>query len=238
MLADYPAKTIPCRLDSISLSAEDVVEIQLRTPPSSPLKYLPGQYIDVIGKEGLRRSYSIANAPREDGKLTLHIRKVDAGAMSQYWFHEAKENDLLRLEGPLGSFCLRESVASNLILLATGTGIAPIKAILESLSISKAVNGYDKIFLYWGGRVVSDLYWHPRFHTLPFKFVPVLSREIPNQGFKGYVQGAVLDDGHDLSDSVVYACGSPAMIRTAQHDLIAAGLNKRNFYSDAFVSSS
>ena len=85
---------------------------------------------------------------------------------------------------------------------------------------------------------MSDLYWHPRFHTLPFKFVPVLSREIPNQGFKGYVQGAVLDDGHDLSDSVVYACGSPAMIRTAQHDLIAAGLNKRNFYSDAFVSSS
>lgn len=119
-LARYQPKTIPCRIDSLNLLSADVIEATLRTPPTSRLEYLPGQYVDVIGKEGLRRSYSISNAPRDDGKITLQIRKVANGLMSRYWFEEAAANDLLRMEGPLGTFCLRNSSASQLILLATG----------------------------------------------------------------------------------------------------------------------
>ena len=237
-LGSIQTKTLPCRIDSLQSLSNDVVEVVLRTPPSSRLEYLPGQYVDMIGKDGLRRSYSIANAPREDGKVTLQIRKVEQGKMSQYWFEEAKANDLMRMEGPLGTFCLRKSIAKQLILLATGTGIAPVKAILEQLATTPVTNTFNHIYLYWGGRTEQDIYWQPVFESLPLTFAPVLSRTPDWQGRRGYIQQAVINDGHDLSDAVVYACGSDEMIKSARVDLIAAGLPERNFHSDAFVSSS
>jgi CDP-4-dehydro-6-deoxyglucose reductase len=236
-LGSIHTKTLPCRIDSLQLLSDDVVEVVLRTPPASRLVYLPGQYVDMIGKDGLRRSYSIANAPREDGKITLQIRKVEQGKMSQYWFEEAKPNDLLRMEGPLGTFCLRNSSAPQLILLATGTGIAPVKAMLEQLAATPEANTYSHIHLYWGGRTEQDIYWQPDFESLPLTFTPVLSRTPAWQGRKGYIQQSVIDDGHNLSGAVVYACGSEAMIHSAHEQLVAAGLNNKHFYSDAFVSS-
>lgn len=238
-LAKYKIKTLPARIDHIKLVSYDVVEVTLRTPPNSLLDYRAGQYIDVIGPKGIRRSYSLANAPREDGKLKLEIRKVEGGQLSQYWFNEAKQNDLLRIEGPLGTFCLRNKSSKNLVLLATGTGIAPVRAILEELSMSVSEGGirYEHIFLYWGGRVEEDLYWTPEFLELPLSFVPVLSRSPHWIGRSGYVQQAVLEDQIDLSDASVYACGSETMIHSAKEVLVAEGLNPRQFYSDAFVSS-
>lgn len=236
-LGNIETKTLPCRIDSLSRLTDDVVEVTLRTPPTSRLTYLPGQYIDVIGKDGLRRSYSVANAPRDDGKLTLQIRKVPNGEMSRYWFDEAKANELLRLEGPLGTFCLRPSQASQLVLLATGTGIAPIRAMLEQLAANPAVHTYRQIHVYWGGRTEKDLYWTPDYPSLPLRFVPVLSRSPDSAGAKGYVQDAALADGMDIKDAVVYACGSESMIASAKSKLVAAGLNPKNFHSDAFVSS-
>ena len=237
-LGSIQTKTLPCRIDNLQLLSDDILEVVLRTPPASRLEYLPGQYVDMIGKDGLRRSYSVANAGREDGKITLQIRKVKQGEMSQYWFEEAKPNDLLRMEGPLGTFCLRKSRASQLILLATGTGIAPLKAILEQLSTTPTANTYSHIYLYWGGRTLQDIYWRPVFESLPLTFAPVLSRSPEWNGRKGYIQQAVLEDEHDLRDAVVYACGSETMIQSAYEQLVAAGLNSKHFYSDAFVSSS
>ena len=237
-LGSIQIKTLPCRIDSLQVLSNDVVEVVLRTPPASQLEYLPGQYVEMIGKDGLRRSYSVANAPREDGEISLQIRRVEQGLMSYYWFEEAKANDLLRLEGPMGTFCLRDSHASSLILLATGTGIAPIKAILEQLAATPEANTYNHIYLYWGGRVERDIYWQPDFDSLPLTFTPVLSRTPDWQGRKGYIQQAVMDDGHNLSNAVVYACGSAAMIHSAHEQLTSAGLNSKHFYSDAFVSSS
>lgn len=236
-LGSIESKTLPCRIHALSMLSDDVIEITLRTPPASPLHYLPGQYVDVIGKEGLRRSYSIANAPRNDGKITLQIRKVPNGEMSRYWFEEAKENDLLRLEGPLGTFCLRQTQASHLVLLATGTGIAPIKAMLEQLAENSALNNYRQIHVYWGGRTEKDLYWSPDYPMLNIHYVPVLSRSPNSAGAQGYVQDAVISDGIDLKDAVVYACGSESMIETARVKLVAAGLEPKKFHSDAFVSS-
>jgi CDP-4-dehydro-6-deoxyglucose reductase len=237
-LGKLQAKTLPCRIVSLQRLAEDVMEVVLRTPPSSKLKYLPGQYVDMIGKDGLRRSYSIANAPREDGTITLQIRMIPNGQMSHYWFEAAKPNDLLRLEGPQGTFCLRNTKNSVLVFMATGTGIAPIKAILEQLNDELAQHTYSKIYLYWGGRKEQDIYWHPNYPELPLTFVPVLSRAQADwPGRTGHIQQVLLHDGVDLEAVEVYACGSEAMIDSALRQLTAAGLNAKYFHSDAFVSS-
>lgn len=238
VLADIKVKTVPCRLDSIERNAEDVVSVILRTPPASALYYLPGQYIDVIGKEGVRRSYSIANAPRADGKIELHIRKVPQGVLSQYWFYEAKFNDLLRLEGPLGTFCLRDSTATHIVFLATGTGIAPVKAMLESLAANPESVAGRHIHVYWGGRTEADLYWNPALLGLEVMFTPVLSRAgLQWSGRVGHVQDVLIADAIELADTVVYACGSESMIHSAHEVLTQAGLPLKSFHSDAFVSS-
>lgn len=125
--------TLPARINSIEKLAPDVLRINLRLPPNSAFNCLPGQYIDVIGPGSMRRSYSIANAIKSGTLLELHIRSVKAGAMSRYWFREAAINDLLRINGPLGTFFVRESKDIDLFFLATGTGFAPVKAILTGL---------------------------------------------------------------------------------------------------------
>ncbi|QRR30721.1 2Fe-2S iron-sulfur cluster binding domain-containing protein [Pseudomonas simiae] len=237
-LGDIKIRTLPCRIDALGVLASNVLQVVLRLPPNSRFTYLPGQYLDVIGPGGVRRSYSIANAQREDEKLELHIREVEQGVMSAYWFGAAKANDLLRLEGPLGTFSLREKDARNIIFLATGTGIAPVKAMLEQiLKAPETVMG-KQIFVYWGGRTESDIYWQPELTQLAAVFAPVLSRASSSwSGRTGYVQAAVLEDGIDLTQSVVYACGSENMIFCAREVLQKAGLPERNFYADAFVRS-
>jgi CDP-4-dehydro-6-deoxyglucose reductase, E3 len=231
------AKTLPCRIQSIEPLSDDVVRVMLRLPPASRLDFLPGQYIEVIATQGLRRSYSIANAPRQDGQLELHIRKIATGAMSRYWFDEAKVNDLLRLRGPLGTFFLRGHADKDLILLATGTGIAPVKAILEGLSSSPTNVKPRSVTVYWGGRQPGDIYWQPT-ASLGTRFVPVLSRADQDWiGERGYVQDVMLKADVRLVDTLVYACGSDAMIHGAEAKLRKAGLPERQFHSDAFVCS-
>lgn len=231
------ARTLPCRILSLNLLAPDVMRVTLRLPPTATVDFLPGQYIDVIGPEGLRRSYSIANAPRADRSIELHIREVNGGAMSQYWFHTAKINDLLRLRGPLGTFFLRGQAEKDLVFLATGTGIAPIKAILEGLSKLQTEAQPRSISVYWGGRHEEDLYWTPnQFQNV--RFVPVLSRgQSTWAGARGHVQDILLNE-HPILESVqVYACGSEAMISSARSQLLATGLPPDQFHSDAFVAS-
>ena len=235
----YPTKTLPCRIQSLERLSTDVLRVILRLPPNQQLDYHPGQYIDVIGKDGLRRSYSVANAPASDKLIELHIRHVPDGAMSRYWFDEAKTNDLLRLNGPLGTFFLRDVSGLDLILLATGTGMAPIKAILEGMSSWSKERLPRSINVYWGGRIPQDLYWNPTEAGIDLRYLPVLSRaDSAWSGLSGYVQQAVLQSGFKLEHAVVYACGSIAMIDSARAQMVAAGLNARRFYSDAFVSSS
>lgn len=231
------AKTLPCRIQAINRLSPDVMAVTLRLPPTADLPFLPGQYVDVIGAEGLRRSYSVANAPRPDKQIELHVREVLGGAMSHYWFQLAQVNDLLRLRGPLGTFFLRDQTGVDLALLATGTGMAPVKAILEGLSTTPEAERPRSVTVYWGGRRQTDLYWSPP--TLPWlRYVPVLSRpEASWQGARGYVQDALLADHSEPSKLLVYACGSDAMIHSARTQLMAAGLPERQFRSDAFVCS-
>ena len=200
------SKISPCRIDAIKYLNDNVISIILRLPPGNELNYLAGQYIDVISKNGLRRSYSLANSFHSDGKLELYIQKVLDGEMSDYWFNSAKVNDLLRLEGPLGTFCLRPNLPENLIFLSTGTGIAPVKALLEELEANPNLVEKKNIYVYWGGRSETDFYWQPSFENIKLKFIPVLSRSIENwDGRLGYVQQAVIDDSIVMKISAVYA---------------------------------
>jgi CDP-4-dehydro-6-deoxyglucose reductase len=233
-LAEIEIKTLPARIDSLELMAPDVLRVVLRLPPNAGFDYLAGQYIDVVGPLGARRSYSLAGAPRSDGKLEMHIRQVRDGELSAWWFGTARPNDLLRFEGPFGSFYCREK-AMVPIFIVTGTGYAPARAMLQEL-VAQAFTG--PVWLYWGGRGRADLYDSVAFPSLELHYVPVLSRAGDDwQGRRGHVQEAVLADHHDLTAAVVYACGSDAMIKAARKSLQAAGLPIDHFYSDAFVAS-
>jgi CDP-4-dehydro-6-deoxyglucose reductase, E3 len=230
-------RTLPCRIHTKELLSVDVMSVVLRLPPTSDFTFLPGQYIDVIAQGGVRRSYSLANAPSTDELLQLHIHAVLGGAMSKYWFEQAKVNDLLRLSGPLGTFFLRNVVGIDLVFLATGTGIAPVKSILEGMNLTNG-NRPRSVTVYWGGRSVSDLYWNMGDTTGLYHFVPVLSRaDVRWPGARGHVQHVALAEKKDFSEVAVYACGSDAMIHDSKRLLVAAGLPESRFYSDAFVCS-
>jgi CDP-4-dehydro-6-deoxyglucose reductase len=235
-----PARTSACRIHSIDRLSPDALKVVLRFPPGVQQQYRPGQYVDVIGHGGVRRSYSIANAPTPENRIELHIREVGGGAMSHYWFSEARVNDLLRINGPLGTFFVRNVTDRTLVFLATGTGIAPVKAMLEGLASGMADgSGLPRaVWLFWGGRRPEDLYWRPDDLTTPLRYVPVLSRADDGwRGTRGYVQQAAIEHVPDWSNAVVYACGSEAMIQSAQEVLANRGLKAGRFNSDAFVCS-
>jgi CDP-4-dehydro-6-deoxyglucose reductase len=233
------AKTLPCRVHALERLAPDVMQVVLRLPPTADFTALPGQYIDVIAPGGTRRSYSLAAADVSGKMLVLYIRSVENGAMSEYWFNQAKVNDLLRLHGPLGTFFLRAPAGQDLVLLATGTGIAPIKAMLEELAAMPEAVQPRSVSVYWGGRSAVDLYLDSVGVAGKHRYVPVLSRAGAEwTGARGHVQDVLLGEAPDLANAVVYACGSPAMIRDARAQLLRAGLAEANFFSDAFVSSS
>ena len=235
----FEKKIIPAKIQAISKLNDWVIEVRLRLPPNSNFGYNSGQYIN-ISKGTIKRSYSIANACRESGVLTFFIKKYENGLMSKYWFQDAKENDLLRIEGPIGSFFLRETEAENIIFLATGTGVAPIKAILESMVESPIKSYNKKIWFFSGARYDNDLFWQPnQLDKIPnLKYIPVLSRASEVwRGERGYVQDILIKHNIPLNNAQVYACGSNTMIESARELLIDKGLNKRNFFSDAFVAT-
>ena len=236
-LADIERKIVPCRIDTIKYLNADLIELTLRLPPSCEFRYLPGQYINIIAKPGLKRSYSIANAPREDGKITLLIRRVANGLMSKYWFSDAAPNDLLRIDGPLGTFCLRPAKVERLILLATGTGIAPIKAIYEHLSRKDLLLDFKNIAIYWGLRTGDEIHWRPENMPPHVEVNHVISRDSSWEGMTGHVQSHALSALAEPENTAVYACGLPQMIEEARVLLLSAGLPESNFYSDAFLQS-
>jgi CDP-4-dehydro-6-deoxyglucose reductase len=231
-------KVFPCRIQALELLALDVMKVTLRLPPNSDFSFIPGQYIEIIGTDGVRRSYSLANADLDTKVIELHIRAINSGVMSQYWFERAKPNDLLRLNGPLGTFILRNTQGLDLALLATGTGIAPIKAMLKGLAERCSAKRPQTITVYWGGRTAQDLYWNVQSIQAGQRYVPVLSRAGHDWGgARGHVQDAFLANQPELSKTLVYACGSEAMIENARTTLLKAGLSETRFFSDAFVSS-
>jgi CDP-4-dehydro-6-deoxyglucose reductase, E3 len=237
-LAGLEIRTMPARISALDRLAPDIVRVTLRTPPATPLRFVAGQYVDVLAA-GVRRSYSLANAPRADGTLELLVKRYPGGVLSDFWFETARPNDLLRIEGPFGTFFLRDEAPRDLLFLATGTGIAPVKALLEELAADRRRAAGHRIRVFWGNRQADSFCWDPAGLGLDIGVHHLLSgADAGWPGARGYVQDAALRDGVDPAATVVYACGSNAMIGSAREAMLALGLPNRRFLSDAFVSSS
>jgi len=239
---DYPIRKMPSRVATLEKAGEDVAIMTLQLPANETLKYRAGQYIEFMLRDGKRRSYSLATPPDQDQPLTLHIRHMPGGLFTDQVFSTLKERDILRFEGPMGTFFVRDDSDKPIVLLASGTGFAPIKAIVEHL---RAQDSRRPMVLYWGGRRPQDLYmdalcrqWEA---IVPnFSYVPVISAAQPEdrwQGRTGFVHAAVMADLPDLSGYQVYACGAPAMVESAKRDFVAqCGLPEEEFYADAFTT--
>ena len=229
-------KILPTRINSLELLSEDIMQVKLRVPPSSNFVFLEGQFIDIIGPNSIRRSYSIASIS-SNKEIILLIKRVKNGEFSNYWFNKAKSNDLLRIEGPKGTFFLRDR-AKPLVFLATGTGIAPIISILDRLDSDPDFNQTEGISLFWGNRVQQDFVWKSNFKKINVDFHPIISRKEDDwKGEIGHVQDVALRISDNIRKINVYACGASEMINSAKASFVKSGLNENDFYSDAFVQS-
>jgi CDP-4-dehydro-6-deoxyglucose reductase len=241
----FPIKRMPSRVISLEKKSHDVIALKLQLPASDNLQYKAGQYIEFILRDGARRSYSMASAPHistENKTLELHIRHMPGGKFTDHVFGEMKEKEIQRIEGPFGSFYLREDASKPIILLASGTGFAPIKAIIEQMQHSGNTRAAT---LYWGGRRPADLYMNDwvlaQVAAMPnLRYVPVVSNALPEDAWAartGFVHQAVVADFADLSAHQVYACGAPIVVDSARADFVnLCHLPADEFYADSFIT--
>lgn len=242
----YPIKKMPVRVAALEKLSHDVMRVQLQLPANNVFKYFAGQYMEFILRDGSRRAYSMATAPHVQDSapgVELHIRHMPGGLFTDHVFGSMKEKEILRAEGPFGTFFLREDSDKPMVFLASGTGFAPIKALLEHMQHH---NIQRPVSLYWGGRRPEDLYLHDWLTALSsqmphLRYVPVVSDALPEDhwgGRTGYVHQAVLDDFADLSGYEVYACGAPIVVESARTSYTRQrGLPEEAFFADAFTSA-
>ena len=238
----FPIKKMPSRVLSLDKKSHDVMVIKLQLPANDTFRYHAGQYVEFILRDGARRSYSMANAPHNGPAVELHIRHMPGGKFTDHVFNAMKEKEILRVEGPYGSFYLRDDSAKPMVLLASGTGFAPIKAVIEHMQFMGITRPTT---LYWGGRRPEDLYldaWvRAQVTAMPnLSYVPVVSDATPADawtGRTGFVHRAVLQDFPDLSGHQVYACGAPIVVDSARKDYTSlGGLPEDDFFADYFTS--
>ena len=232
----------PTKIEQMIKLTDSIILVRLRLPPHQRFNYLPGQFIQITSPNGDTRAYSIANAPAEKNTITLIIERVNNGILSDYWFNEAKLDDLLRIRGPYGSFFLRKKSYPNLVFLTTGTGIAPALSILEQLEKEINVREFNSIKLYFGTRSPEDVFFSNMISDFTkMRLNIVISRPDKNwKGRTGYVQQAFLEDIEHLSnlqDTMVYACGSQKMVESSFALLKNYGLKEKQFLSDVFIAS-
>jgi CDP-4-dehydro-6-deoxyglucose reductase len=236
---DIPVKILPCRVQKLERVADDVMVISLKLPANERLQFLAGQYIEFLLPEGKRRAFSLASAPHADELLEIHVRRIPGGNFTEHVFTTMKQKDIMRIEGPLGSFFLREESDKPIILIAGGTGFAPLKGLVEhALHIGLT----RPIQFYWGAKDRAGLYMHAlaeRWATehAHITYTPVLSEPAAGDawtGRTGLVHEAALADHADVAAYQVYACGAPAMCETARTDFTARGLPKEEFFADVF----
>jgi len=238
---DIQVKTLPCRVQKLERVTEDVIILGLKLPANERLQFLGGQYLEFLLKDGKRRSFSMGNAPHDDELLQLHVRHVAGGQFTDHVFGKMKERDILRFEGPQGTFFLREDSAKPIVFVASGTGFAPIKSIIEH-AIHKGIT--RPMTLYWGGRRPRDLYMNALAENWAAQgritYVPVISEALPEDhwtGRTGFVHRAVMQDFPNLSGHQVYACGVPVMVDAARRDFTTlCRLPEDEFYADSFTT--
>ena len=246
LATDIQIRKLPSRVTSMQRMAPDVEVLQLQLPAADTFRFYAGQYIEVLLKDGKRRSYSMANPPHSAAAIELHIRHLPGGLFTDHVFGtgatQMKEREILRLEGPFGSFFLREDSTLPIIMLASGTGFAPIKSIVEHMAHQEIRR---PVTLYWGGRRPADLYMNELAQSwaqsIPdFTYIPVISDALPEDnwtGRTGFVHRAVMEDFPDMTGYQVYACGAPIVVNSAQKEFKSAcNLPEDAFFADSFTS--
>jgi CDP-4-dehydro-6-deoxyglucose reductase len=233
---DIPVKILPCRVQSMELAASDVMVLKLKLPTNERMQFLAGQYVEFLLPDNKRRAFSLANAPHAGDLLEIHVRRIAGGNFTEHVFTQMKPKDILRIEGPLGTFFLREDSKKPIILVAGGTGFAPIKGLIEH---ALHIDTPRPITLYWGAKDRAGLYMQPLAerwaaeHDIPF--IPVLSEPDADwSGRTGLVHEAALADHPDMSAYQAYVCGAPVMCEAALKDFTAKGLPKDEFFADVF----
>jgi CDP-4-dehydro-6-deoxyglucose reductase len=236
-VADMPRRLLTLKLVDKALLSDDVVRLTFLSARGERLRRLAGQYVDALLPDGRRRAFSIANAPHESDQIELHVRHVAGGAFTSYVFDRMETGALLRIEGPLGTFVPREDSERPMLMIAGGTGFAPIKALIEHF---RHLGTRRPMTLYWGARTSRDLY----LRALPerwardapsFRFVPVLSdAEHAGTLRRGLVHEALLEDHPDLSPFDLYMSGPPTMIDAGRRAFVEAGLPEDRLFYDSF----
>ncbi len=236
---DIPIRTLPCKVSKLERLNHDVMQVELKLPTTERMQFLAGQYIDFLLPDDRHRSFSIANAPHHDGVIELHIRHIEGGRFTTEVFDKLKLKSIMRIEGPLGNFFLREDSDRPVIFMAGGTGFGPIKGIIEH---TIAANITRPMHIYWGVRAKEDLYMHDLAQDWAnqyehIHYIPILStpKDEDNwQGRTGFVHDAICSDFADLSHYEIYGSGPPAMIHAGTNAFAKQGLNLDYYYSDAF----
>lgn len=231
-------RNLAVRVERVEPLSHDVVALHLRLPRGRRLAFRPGQYVDVLLKDGRRRSFSIASPPSSEDTLALHLRRVPGGQFTGRVFSGLMPRSILRIEGPLGSFYLRES-GRPILMMAGGTGFAPLKSMIED-AFERGLG--RPLHLYWGARARRDLYlpalperWAA--NCADFRYTPVLSDPHPRDGWQGrtgWVHEALAADHPDLRGFDVYMSGPPPMIDAAKTDFTRLGLPLDRLFYDTF----
>lgn len=234
-LLSEPARTTAL-VESIRALSPNVVRLALALPDDHPLEYRPGQYVNILLEDGRARSFSMASLPH-GRTIDFHVRRTPGGVFTDRRLPNLLPGEPLQIELPLGSFFLRKDDFRPLLMVATGTGLAPIKSILESLLDDPDC---PPVTLYWGMRTEEDLYLHDEIQTwadrlCEFRYVPVLSR--PGNGWagrRGHVQDIAIEDIPEFSEYAIYLCGSPEMVMAAKVAFIDRGASINHIYADSF----
>ncbi len=230
--------SVTAQVVAVDALTPGITRLRLQLPSLPEVAYRPGQYMNILLPEEGARSFSMACVPTKDNMVDFHIRRISNGYFTEGILDTLRPGDRLDIEVPHGTFCYHPDDWRPMILAATGTGMAPIRAILESLLDN---DDCPPVSLYWGMQTECDLYlrdeiesWRDR--LCEFEFVPVLSRADDGwTGRRGYVQNEIVKDYPDLSEHAFYLCGSPEMIQQARTAFLANGADPAFIYSDSFT---
>jgi CDP-4-dehydro-6-deoxyglucose reductase, E3 len=220
------------------------MQLLLRLPAAESLSFLPGQYLDILLDGGRRRSFSIASPPHDAARLELHVRRAGGGGFSDAVFEALPVGSLLRIEAPIGQFFYEPS-AAPLLLVAGGSGFAPIKSILRH--VLEVERSPRPLHLYWGARTAVDVYEHETVRRWVgehpnLNYVPVLSgtetgaEAGTEAGWRrGWVHEAAAGDlGATLAQHDVYVAGPPALVEAVRASYPGQGVEPRRIRFDSF----
>lgn len=237
-LPDSSERMLAATVMSIVPLNNDIVRVDLDCPALTD--YRAGQFINLYRHDALSRSYSLASIPA-DPHLHIHVRRLSDGRMSNWIHDELKAGDSLQISAPIGScFYLPGNAEQPLLLIGTGSGLAPLMGILRD-ALQQAHAG--DIYLYHGSRDAAGLYLIDELDALAsryphFHYVPCVSNAADSSTYtRGRAVDVALTAHPDLSGWRVYVCGNPDMVKTARKKAYLARAAMRDIYADAFIAS-